>query len=88
MTHPNVEEIMDFVMMDSLDEKSMKNAAVVTAHISGCKECLKITRAFRDAYDEIVKAGTDIRFGREFVKDKIIKQKQDPELSFKDLRTK
>ena len=67
MIHPSDEQLLDFVLMDSLDDDALKNAAFVTGHIAECGDCLKRVQAFNKVYDELVNAGVELRKRREAI---------------------
>lgn len=54
--------------MTSLDDKSLKNAAVVTGHITECETCLRKVKAFQVIYDEFVQLGLNTCSQHEFYK--------------------
>lgn len=57
MEHLTVDEIIDFVSLNTVDEESMKLISKVNGHIIECAECRKKVRAFQDVYDEFVSIG-------------------------------
>lgn len=57
MKHLTANEIIDFISMTNLDEKSLKNASVVTSHITECETCLRKVNAFQVIFDEFERLG-------------------------------
>ena len=55
--HLTVEEMIDFVSINKLDEKSVSLAAKVNAHMMQCSECRKTVAAYQTVYDEFVRMG-------------------------------
>ena len=55
MKHLTVDEIVDFVTLEKIDNKSLENAAKVNTHIRQCSGCLRKVRAFQMVYDEFEK---------------------------------
>lgn len=52
MEHLTVNEIIDFVSINELNEKSINLAAKVNAHILKCDDCLEKVKAFQLLNDE------------------------------------
>jgi len=68
MKHLTDNEIIDFVSMSNLDEQSLKNASIVTSHITSCEECLRKVRAFQVVFDEFTDLGLKVGSKQELYK--------------------
>ncbi len=62
MKHLTVDEMIDFVSFQTLDQKSLDNAARVTGHIRQCQACLRKVHAFQVMYDEMERMGRSAEF--------------------------
>ncbi len=51
MEHLTIDEITDFVLMDSVDEKCLILASKVNTHIGHCRECFEKVRAVQSICD-------------------------------------
>ena len=57
MKHVTVDEMIGFVSLDTLDEKSLALASNVTTHIRNCPHCRGTVRAFQVICDEMTALG-------------------------------
>ena len=57
MNHLTIEEILDFVSMNQINDKTLKLASKVNTHIRRCPECLRKVNAFQTVYDEFERMG-------------------------------
>ena len=52
MKHLTIDEIIEFVMTDSISTESMTLMTSVTTHIVRCPECLKKVQAYQHLYEK------------------------------------
>lgn len=57
MKHVTVDEMIEFVSLDTLDAKSLALASNVTTHIRNCPHCRGTVRAFQVICDEMTALG-------------------------------
>lgn len=55
MMHLEIEEIVDFVSINTLTQENISLTQKVNGHIRGCKECLEKVRAFQNVHDEMMR---------------------------------
>lgn len=53
MDHLTIEEMLEFVTMKKLDERTLKLASRVNAHILRCDECLEQVKELQVIYEEL-----------------------------------
>lgn len=62
MKHVTVDEMIGFVSLDTLDEKSLELASKVTTHICRCTQCRGTVQAFQVICDEMTAMGERTQF--------------------------
>lgn len=50
--HLTKDDIIDFILIDTLNEESLELAKRVNTHIMECSECFKLVNAFRTVQSE------------------------------------
>lgn len=53
MKHLTIDQITDFISIDSLNAASLELSCLVNEHIRECDKCLEAVRAFQNVYDEL-----------------------------------
>ena len=53
MNHLDIDTIIDYVMIDKINEETKTLAGIVCAHTIRCKECATIVDAFQTVYESL-----------------------------------
>lgn len=69
MKHLDIDTIIEYVMIDEINEETKKLASDVCSHIKECKECRNVLNAYLSVYGKLIEEAERKAVNRKLIKD-------------------